>query len=185
MATFVVGGIEKIEYAPASLVGTVETWKEIPNIAPDSVTFTRNQGTKSSIVPEDKDVAFINFFTPAEGDTLVLAVLEQNPELEQALFNVEYTAATTTTRFKAKEKIANLAFRITCRPMKDGRKAQITMFNTDTQTGYANNLTKTDAQRLALTATLGTYRKAGDTEDFVYDKTFLTAAGAAIDSSGS
>ncbi|MDQ1139420.1 hypothetical protein [Pedobacter agri] len=185
MATFVVGGVEKIEYAPASLLGVVSdgAWKEVPNIAPDSVTFTKNQGTKSSITPEDKDVAFINFFTPGEGDTLALGVLEQNPALEQELFNVKYTASTTTTDFKAKEKIANLAWRITTRAMKDGRKAVITMFNTDVQTGYANNLTKTVAQQLALIATLGTYRPSGETEDYIYSKKFVTAAGATIDSS--
>lgn len=184
MATFVVAGVEKIEYAPASNVGVVASgaWKEIPNIAPDSVTFTRNQGTKSSIIPEDKDVAFINFFTPGEGDTLALGVLEQNPTLVQELFNVDYDEETTSTAYKAKEKIANLAFKITTRPVKDGRKCIITIFNTETQTGYANNLTKTAAEQLALVATLMSYRPAGKTEDYVYTKQFVLADGTPIDS---
>ncbi len=184
MASYVVGGIEKIEYAPASLTGVVSSgdWKQVPNIAPDSVVFTKNNGAKTSIVPEDKDVAFINFFAPGEGDTLALGVLEQNPELVQALFNVKYTAATTTTAYKAKEKIANLAWRLTTRPLKDGIKCVITIYNTDVQTGYANNLTKTAAEQLALVAALNTYRPVGETEDFVYTKQFVLADGTAIDS---
>jgi hypothetical protein len=182
MATFVVGGIEKIEYAPASLVGVVTTWKQIPNIAPDSVTFTKNNGTRTGLVPEDSDVAFINFFAPGEGDTLVLGVLEQNPDLVQTLFNVKYTAATTLTEYKAAEKIANLAWKITTRPLKDGRKCIITIYNTDVQTGYANNLTKTAAEQLALVATLGSYRPAGETEDYVYSKQFVSASGVVINS---
>ena len=182
MATFVVGGIEKIEYAPASLVGVVSDWTEIPNIAPGSVTFTKNNGAKTSIVPEDKDVAFINFFAPGDGDTLALGVLEQNPDLVQELFNVTYTEATTLTAYKAKEKIANLAFKLTTRPLKDGRKCIITIYNTDVQTGYANNLEKTAAEQLALVATLGTYIPALETEDFIYTKQFVLADGSTIDS---
>lgn len=184
MATFVVAGIEKIRYAPASPVGVVApaAWKTVEYIAPDSVTFTKNLGTKSSVIPEDKDVAFLNFFAPGEGDTLVLGILEQNPTLVQELFNVKYTAATTTMAYKATEKIANLAWEITCRSIKDGRKCIITIYNTDVQTGYANNLTKTAAEQLALTATLGSYRPAAETEDYVYTKQFVLANGTVIDS---
>jgi hypothetical protein len=182
MATFVVGGIEKIEYAPASLVGVVTTWKQIPNIAPDSVLFTKNNGTKTSLVPEDADVSFINFFAPGDGDTLALGVLEQNPTLVADLFNVKYTIATTLTAYKATEKIANLAWRLTTRPLKDGRKCIIIIYNSDVQTGYANNLTKTAAEQLALIATLGSYRPAGETEDFIYTKQFVLADGTIIDS---
>lgn len=183
MATFVVGGVEKIEYAQSSLAGVVTTWKQLENIAPDSVVFTKNAGTKTSVIPEDKNVAFLNFFTPGDGDTLAIGVLEQKPEVMQDLFNVAYTPATSLMVFNAQEKIANLAFRITCRPLKDGRKAVITIYNTDVVTTYVNNLTKTAAQQILLTATLGAYRATGMTEDAVYTKQFVLADGSAIDSS--
>lgn len=184
MATYAVGGVEKVEYAPASSVGVIaeNAWKRIENISPGSVLFTKNVGTKTSIVPEDKDKAFVNFFAPAEGDVLTFAVLEENPGLEQELHNIKYTAATTTLAYKAAEKIANLAFRITTRPVKDARKQVITFFNTDVQTGSANNLTKDALQTPALTATIGTYRPAAEEEDFIYEKKWVTAAGAVIDS---
>lgn len=184
MATNVVGGIEKIEVAPASLTGVVEAnaWKQIPNIAPGSVAFTRSLGTRTSIVPEDKDVAFVNFYAPGEGDTLTIGVLEQTPELVQMLFNVDYAAATTMITYKATEKRANLAIKITTRPMKDGRKCIITIYNSEVQTGYANNLTKDAVEQLALTATLGSYRAAGMTEDAIYTKQFVLANGTTIDS---
>lgn len=182
MATFVVAGVEKIEYAPASLTGVVASWKPIPKIAPGTVVFTKNNGTKTSIVPEDEDIAFVNFFQPGDGDTLAIGVLQQDPDLVQALFNVTYDEDTTTLTYLAKEKIANLAFKITTRPMKDGRKCIITIYNSDVQTTYANNLTKDQVEQLLLTATLGTYRAAGMTEDGVYTKQFVLANGTTIDS---
>lgn len=182
MATFVVGGIEKIEYAPASLVGVVTTWKPMPNIAVGSVLMTKNVGTKSFLKQEDGNKNFLNFFAPADGDTLTIGLLEQNPALVQELFDVEYVPTTTTMEYFAGEKIANLAIKITTVPMKDGRKCIITIYNNDVQTGYANNLTSDAVEQLALTASIGTYRKSGDTRDKVYTKQFVTANGTVIDS---
>lgn len=182
MADNVVGGIEKIEYAAASLTGVVATWKPMPNIAVGSVLMTKNVGTKSSINKEDGNRAYINLFAPAEGDTLTIGLLSQDPELVQELFEVDYVAATTMLEYYAEEKIARLALRITSIPMKDGRKCIITIYNNDVQTGYANNLTFDQVQQLALTASIGVYRKAGDTKDKVYTKQFVLADGTVIDS---
>ncbi len=182
MATFVVGGIEKIEYAPASLTGVVSTWKPMPNIAVGTVAMTKNIGTKTTIKKEDGNTAFVNVFQPADGDTLTIGLLEQNPELVQELFSVEYDAETTTMEYFAEEKIARLAIRITTVPMSDGRKAVITIYNNDVQTGYVNNLTADAVEQLALTASIGSYRKAGDTKDKVYTKQFVLANGTVIDS---
>lgn len=184
MATYVVAGVEKIEYAPASPVGVVteSAWKTIENIAPGSVKFTENQQTKSSIIPEDKDVAFVNFYAPAEGDFYTLGVLEQNPTLIQELYNVKYTAAKTLLEYKAIKKIPNLALRFTTRSIKDGRKTIITAYNTEVQTGTDGNLTKDAVEQKVLTATLNTYRPAGETEDYLYSKQTVKADGTVIDS---
>ncbi len=183
MADNVVGGIEGIEYAAASLTGVVATWKPAPNIAVGSVLMTKNIGTKSTINKEDGNRAYINLFAPAEGDTLTIGLLSQDPEMLQELFDVDYVDTTTTVEFYADEKIAHLALRITSIPMKDGRKCIITIYNTDVQTGYANNLTFDQVQQLALTASIGTYRKVGDTRDKVYTKQWVLADGTVIDSS--
>lgn len=182
--TYVVSGIEKVEYAPASTTGVIEesAWKEIENIAPGSVLFTKNVGTKTSITPDNKDKPLVNFFAPSEGDTVSIGILEEHPDLEQELHNVDYNPATTTLDYEADEKIANLAFRLTTRPVKENKKQVITFFNTDVQTGSANNLTRDAVQTPALTATIGTYRPADKTKDYVYRKQWKTAAGGVIDS---
>jgi len=178
----VVGGIEKIEYAAASLTGVVTTWKPMPNIAVGSVLHTKNVGTKSTINKEDGARTFINIFTPSEGDTLTIGLLSQDPTLLSELFSTKYTAATTLTEFYAEDKIANLAIKITCNPMKDGRKCIIIFYNTDVQTGYTNNITFDQVQQLALTAALGTYLTTGDTKAKVYSKQWVLANGTTIDS---
>lgn len=184
MPTFVVGGIEQIRYAPASLTGAVapEAWKVMPNIAVGTVAMTKNVGARTSIKKEDGNNTFINLFQPADGDTLTIGLLEQNPALVQELFSVDYDANTTTLEFYAEEKIAHLALEVTTVAMKDGRKAIITIYNNDIQTGYVNNLTADAVEQLALTANIGTYRKAGDTKDKVYKKQFVLADGTVIDS---
>ena len=179
-----ISGIETLEYAPASKVGTVadNAWKRIENITQDSVSFVENNPTKSSINAEDKDVPVVNFYTPAEGDILNMSVLSQNPELLQELYNVDYTAATSTFDFKAKKKIANLAFRITSRPT-NGVITRSTYFNTEVTVANNGNKTKTDVEKKVLAATLLTYRPAGKTEDYVYRLQYLTPEGDPIDAS--
>jgi hypothetical protein len=185
MATFIVGGVENIEYAPASVTGVIAegTWKDLPKIAPGTVQFTKSVGTKTTIVPEQDDRAFISFFAPGDGDTLAIGLLEQNPEIVQVLFDAAYDEATSLLTYGAKEKIANLAFRITTRPLVDGRKWIITIYNTEVQTTYANNLTKDQVEQLLLTATLGTYRLAATTKDLVYTKQLVLTDGTVVDSS--
>lgn len=186
MSTFVVGGIEKIRYAPASLTGVIleAAWKEMPYVAVGTVQMTKNIGTKGTIKQEDGNKTFINTFQPAEGDILTIGLLQQDPAIVQELFDVEYDAATTTTEYFAGEKIAHLAFEITTVPMKDGRKCVVTIYNNDVQTGYTNNLTADQVEQLALTASINGYRKAGDTKDKVYTKKFVLADGTTIDSTG-
>lgn len=184
MPTFVIGGIERIRYAPASLTGVIlpAAWKPMPNIAVGTVQMTKNIGSKTSIKKEDGNNTFINLFQPADGDTITIGLLEQNPELMKELFSLDYVAATTMMEFYAEEKIAHLALEITTVPMKDGRKSIITIYNNDVQTGYANNLTADAVEQLAITASIGSYRKAGDTKDKVYTKQFVLADGTVIDS---
>lgn len=177
-----ISGIEKLEWAPASAVGSIldANWKVIENITADSVSVTENNPTKTSLTPEDKDVPVVNFYAPGEGDVLTLSVLSQNPELLQQLYNVDYTAGTSTLEFKAKKKIANLAFRITSRPT-NGKKTVSTYYNTEVLVSNSGNKTKTDVEKKVLTATILTYRPAGKTEDYVYKLQYQLPDGTPID----
>jgi hypothetical protein len=177
-----ISGIEIVEWAPASKVGVVldSAWKRIENITQDSVSFVENNPTKTSITPEDKDAAVVNFYAPAEGDVLNLSVLSQNPELLQQLYEVDYTAATSTFDFKAKKKISNLAIRITSRPT-NGVKTRSTYFNTEVTVSNNGNKTRTDVEKKVLAATIMTYRPAGKTEDYTYRLQYLAPDGTPID----
>jgi hypothetical protein len=185
MATNVVGGIEQIEVAPAfqTEAGIASAvWTVLENIAPDTVLYTKNADTESSIVPEDKDVAFITFYTPGEPDSLAVGLLEQKPEVMQLLENVVYAPATTKVTTLAKRKIADLAWRITTRPMKDGRKCIIIIPNTHAVTTYANNLSKTTVQQLLITAKIDSFKTTTGSLDAISIKTWVLADGTAIDS---
>lgn len=183
MAEKVTLGVEKLRYAPASAVGVIapEAWKQIDNITMGSVNYTEGSQTKTDIMVEDKDVALFSVYAPAEGDIFTFAVLDQNPTLLQELYNVVWTAATSTMAFKAKKKIANLAFELTSRPV-NGFKTVLTFFNTEVQTTSDGAITKDSPQSKVLTATIKSYRPDGETEDFIYSKTTLTAAGAVVNS---
>jgi hypothetical protein len=183
MAKTILSGIETIEYAAASTLGVVTdaNWKKIENITMGSVSITESTQTKTDIMAEDKDTAVFSVYAPAEGDVLTLSVLDHNPTLLQELYNVKWTAATSTMDFKAKKKIANLAFRLTSRPV-DGQKQVITFFNTEVQTTSDGAITKDGAQSKVLTATILAYRPSAETEDYIYSKKTVTASGAVVNS---
>lgn len=185
MATNVVGGIEKIEVAPAFQTEAgiaTAVWKILENIAPDSVLYTKNADTETSIVPEDKDIAFVTFYTPGEPDSLTVGLLEQKPDVMELLENVVYAAATTKVTTLAKRKVADLAWRITTRPMKDGRKCVIVIPNTHAVTTYANNLTKTAVQQLLITAKIDSFKTTTGSLDAISVKTWVLADNSPIDS---
>lgn len=185
MATYVVGGVEKIELAPAFFTeagaGTA-VWVRAENVAPDTVTYTKNADTATDLVPEDKDVAFITFYAPGEPDTIVFGLLEHHPTIMAMLFNQEYVATTSKTTMLAKRKVANLAVKITTRSMKDGRKQIIVIPNVNFETTIVNNLSKTAAQQLLLTGKIGSFKTTTSNLDAIVIKTWVTDANAPIDS---
>lgn len=185
MATNIVGGVEMIEVAPAVTTEagiTGATFVRLENIAPDSVIYTKNSDTETDLIPEDKDVALLTFYTPGEADTIAIGVLEQKPEVLALLFNQEYTEATTRILTLAKRKVANLMIRITTRSMKDDRKQVIVLPNVAVTTTYANNLNKTSVQQLLLTGKVGSFKTTTSLKDAISVKTWVTDAGAPIDS---
>lgn len=185
MATNVVGGLEKVEIAPQILTEAAiasAVWSQVEHIAPDSVAYTRQGDTTTDLIPEDKDVAFVTFYQTGEADTITIGVLEQKPELMVLLENGKYVNTTTTFTTYAKRKVANLAIRLTTRPMKDGRKCVIIFPNVAVTTTFVNNLTKTAVQQLLLTGRVGSFKTTTDNIDAIMTKTFVTEAGAVINS---
>lgn len=185
MATYVVGGVEKIELAPAFFTeagATGATWVRAENVAPDTVAYTKNADTQTDIIPEDKDVPFITFYQPGEPDQIVFGLLEHHPVIMAMLFNQEYTATTSKTTMLAKRKIANLAVKITTRNMKDDRKQVIVIPNVSFETTIVNNLSKTSAQQLLLTGKIGSFKTTTSLADAILIKTWVTDANVAIDS---
>lgn len=185
MATYAVGGVEKIELAPAFFTeagAASAVWVRAENVAPDSVLYTKNADTETDLVPEDKDIAFITFYTPGEADTIVFGLLEHHPTIMAMLFNQEYVAATSKTTMLAKRKVANLAIKITTRNMKDDRKQIIVIPNVRITTTIVNNLSKTALQQLLLTGKVGSFKTTTTNLDAISIKTWVTDAGAVIDS---
>lgn len=177
--TNVILGIELLEVGTASNIGIVSDWVRLENIAPDSVTHTKNNGTVTGVIPEDKDVALFSIFAPADPGTLTIGVLEQKPSVMQKLFNTVYDPATSLLTVLSKERIANLAVRITTRPV-NGRKCIITWYNTNAQTGFANNIAKTVQENLAIVATILSYSFNG--QDASYSKQWVLEDGTPINS---
>lgn len=179
---YFISGIESLEYAPASALGVVSdgAWVTIENITDQSVKYTETVAAKTDIYAEDKKYPVFSTYANAAGDVLTLGILSQNPTLEQALYNVDYTPATSTMDYHADKKIANLAFRITSNPA-NGKKVIRTYFNTEVQTATDGSMTKNDLEKKVLTATLSTYRPAGKTKDYVYRRQVVLADGTIID----
>jgi len=185
MATYVVGGVEKIEVCPAFFTEagvSTAVWTQVEYIAPDTVVYTRNSDSETDLVPEDKDTAFLTFYTPGEPDTIAFGILQQYPTIMAMLFNQEYVAATSKTTILAKRKIANLGVRITTRSMKDSRKQTIVLPNVNFTTTFVNNLSKTTVQQLLLIGKVGSFKTTTTLLDALSIKTFITDAGAVIDS---
>lgn len=180
---YFISGIQTVEYAKGSSLGVVleADWKKIENITEQSVKYTETALTKNSIYAEDKKYPVFTTYSNAEGDVLTLGVLSLNPTLEQELYEVDYTPATSTMDYVADKKIANLAFRITSNPA-NGKKIIRTYFNTEVQTTTDGNQTKNDVEKKVLTAVIGTYRPVGKTKDFVFRRTVVLADGTVVDS---
>ncbi|WP_316743864.1 PKD domain-containing protein [Pedobacter antarcticus] len=153
METFVMKGTDKVEWGTGNQYGVVTDWTQLENLQPDSVLRTKNNGTLAGQVPEDKDSPLFTIYTAPEPGSITIGVMEQRPAVMQKLFNTIWSAANSTLVVLAKEKVANLAIRITSRPV-NGRKAIITYMNVDALTGYSNNIAKTVQENLAITGTI-------------------------------
>lgn len=180
METFVMKGVDKAEWGTGDRYGNVTDWAQVENLQPDSITRTRANGALAGFTPEDKDVPLFTVFTPADTPgTITVGLAEQSPTNMQKLFNTVYDAATTTLVVLAKEKVANLAIRLTSRPV-NGRRSIITYYYIDALTGFSNNIAKAVNEALAITGTIKPYLYLG--QEATYTQQWVNEDGSAINS---
>jgi hypothetical protein len=163
MATNFVSGVEKVFIAPAFFTeadASTAVWTELEYITTDTVAYTKNSDTTTDLFAEDKSGTVLTFATDGE----------------------PYTPATTKIVTLAKRKLANLAFKIITRSVKDDRKQQIVIPNTTVVTTSSGNLTKTGIEGLVLTGKVGIFKTTTGNLDAINIKTWITEAGAVIDS---
>jgi hypothetical protein len=180
METFVMKGVDKAEWGTGDRYGNVTDWTQVENLQPDSVTRTKNNGTLTGFTPEDKDAPLFTVYTPAETPgTIAIGLVEQSPTIMQKLFNTVWDAATSTIVVLAKEKVANLAIRLTSRPV-NGRRSIITYYYIDALTGYSNNIAKGVNEALAITGTIKPYLYLG--QEAIYTQQWVNEDGSPINS---
>lgn len=185
MATYAIGGVEKIELAPAFFTQAglaTAVWVRALNVVEDTTLYTENSDTETEIVPADSDSAFLFLATPGEADQVQFGLLELHPTIQAMLYNQEYVATTSTTTMLAKRKVANLAIKITTRSIKDGRKQTVVIPNVFFRTAATGNYNKTSAVQILITGKVSTFKTTTTLLDAKSIRTWITDAGAVIDS---
>ncbi|MBF9252486.1 hypothetical protein I2I11_04200 [Pontibacter sp. 172403-2] len=184
MAITPISGIERLDFAPAykniADAPLDAAWRRVENINNGTVSLTQNEDSVNQIIPEDKDVAEVTLSTPGEADTFNFSTLDFTQENFADLFNVAFDAATSTTTFKAQRKVANLAIRMTTRPV-NGIKYIITFPNTDARSRVENPFTKDGLVQISATATILSFIDA-DGEEATRTMQMVKADGTVIDS---
>lgn len=178
-----VNGVESIEFATFLPDGTVDTasWVKGNNFADGTVVYTSNADTLTSIIPEDKDTAIFTIATPGDPDTFNFNCFELSVANYQRFFNVDFDPATTTLTVLAQKKRANLAIRLTTRPV-NGVKKIYTYSNTQCDVTYAENFTKEALVQLAVAASIMSYPVliGAETKDAIYTLQTVNADGSVI-----
>lgn len=180
--TFVMKGVEKAEWGTGNKFGIISDWTQVENLQPDSVQRTKNNGTLAGFIPEDKDGPLFSIYTAPEPGTIAMGLAEQSPVNMQKLFNTIWNPATSTLVVLSKEKVANLAIRLTSRPV-NGRRAIITYCNLDCLTGFSNNLAKGVNESLAIVGNIMPFYYLG--QEASYTMQWVNENGTPIDSTPS
>ena len=187
MATFFVYGVEKVRIAPAVFTEAAITTGlasaiQLEDIVIDSTAYTKNADTTNDIFAEDKDGAVLTIPANGDPDQITIGLLQQKPTVLAMLENIVYTPATTKIITLAKRKVANLMIEITTRSAKDDRKQIIVLPNVFVTLSKTGNLNKTGVEQLLLTGKVGTFTTTTGALEANSIKTWVTAAGTAIDS---
>jgi hypothetical protein len=180
---FTVSGIEKLRIGPGVTTGVLPTTGMIDvsdYITPGSVIYSRNVDSIERIIPDGKSVAYVTFLTPGDPNTIVIGLLDQNPEVEELVGNIIYDAATTTITELADREIANICIEITT-SVHNGKKCLIIIPNVDATLGTADPLTFNNVEKFVINGELKAFKTADD-QDAIRIKKFVNPDGSAIDS---
>lgn len=185
MATekFTVSGIEKLRIGPGTNSATVPSTGMIDVsdiITPGSVIYTKNVDNIERIIPDGKSVAYVTFLTPGDPNTIVIGLLDQNPEIEQLVGNIIYDAATSTVTELAQRKLANICVEITTH-VQNGKKCIIFIPNVDATLGTADPLTFNNVEKFVINGELKSFTTTGG-EEAIRIKKFVNPDGTPIDS---
>lgn len=187
MATekWTVSGIEKLRIGPAKATpdATVPTtgMLDISDfITPGSVIYTKNVDNIERIIPDGKSVAYVTFLTPGDPNTIVIGLLDQNPDVEALVGNIVYDPATSTVTELAQRVIKNICIEITT-TFQNGKKCIIFIPNVDATLGNADPLTFNNVEKFVINGQLKSYLTT-DGKEAIRIKKFVNADGSAIDS---
>jgi len=181
MEKYTLSGIEKILIGPASMTANLTGMFELENIAPGTVTRTKNADTLERIIAEGKTASYVTFATPGEPDQITISLLDQNPKVEQLMLNVQYDAATSKVTELAARKIANIALQIYT-SLKNGKKAIITIPNIDAVLSSTDPLTFNNVEKYVITGDLKGFMTI-DGQEAISIKQWFDANGLPINAS--
>lgn len=182
--SYVMSGIEKIEFAPAYTTEAgapaANAWRRVENIAPGSVTYNNNEDNKTPITPEDKDAPVVVLKAPGDPDSFDFSVLDFSPENFADLFNVAYDAATTKITMLAQRKESALAIRVTTRPV-GGTKRIYVFPNTTTTATVQNSFTKDGLVQIGASADILSFTTTAG-QEALYTHQIVNPDGTTINS---
>lgn len=175
----IVNGVEQLELAVIDPVtGLPGDYIRAENVAPGTVNYTANADTRTSIIPEDKDVAIFTAVETGDPDQFNFGLLELSTENYQKLFNVDVDLLTSTVTVLAQRKQANIAIRLTTRPV-NGVKKIFTYPNTSATTTYVNNFEKASLVQLGVVADINSFKTTTGL-DAIYTVQTVQADGSVI-----
>lgn len=185
MATekWTVSGIEKLRIGPGQTTGVIPSTGMIDIsdfITPGSVIYTKNVDNIERIIPDGKSVAYVTFLTPGDPNTIVIGLLDQNPEVEDLVGNILYDQATSTVTELAQRKIKNICIEITT-SFQNGKKCLIIIPNVDATLGNADPLTFNNVEKFVINGELKAFTTSTG-EEAIRIKKFVNADGSAINS---
>jgi len=150
---FPVKGVESIEFAPISAVGTLPTtgWVKFTDIEEGSVSFNIPEATLTKVRVEDKAGVWAIVGEEGDGASITGKSLNMDPKIADLLFKGD-AASTSTTKFEApisSANVVNLAVRVTSQP-RLGFKMVFVILNGAIVARIENTLAKVGTDFLSL-----------------------------------
>ena len=176
-----VNGVDQVELAVIDeITGVPGTWVNMENITMTTVVYTSNSDNKTNIFAEDKPVAIAVLTDTGDPDTFAFSSMELSTANFSMLFNAEVDLLTSTTTVLAQRREAKLAIRLTTKNI-GGVKTVFTFPNTQAESKWAGNFTKSELMSINVTASILSFGKVNG-KDAIYTIQKVKADGSTINS---